>query len=215
MVNYSVDWMHSGRPLSVPSPFDPIHGVLDAAEPPSATCTAELALQHVFAITTLESSRNANLRHQCTQAGLRCRYVPAVRANELAVMRLREAVFKQVSRFKRALWWTHPLNNGTAGEFALALSHRNVFDAVILEQLPCAIVLENDAVLAPGFVPRLLSLQLPAVFDLGKLEGCMWRDPAQELAGYLSVASDPVRLGEGERSWCIKPPLATPLSYTP
>ena len=89
------------------------------------------------------------------------------------------------------LWWISPLGSGpqspptgTAGEFSLALAHRSVYDSILLEGLPCALVFENDVVLARGFAPRLRRLSLPAGLDVLKLENCVSRPRACALEYY-------------------------------
>ena len=45
-------------------------------------------------------------------------------------------------------------------------------DRILRERLPCALVFENDVLLAPGFVRRLGHLALPEALDVLKLETC-------------------------------------------
>ena len=64
------------------------------------------------------------------------------------------------------------LSAGTAGEFSLALGHREIYDTILRERLACALVFENDVLLAPGFVQRLGRVALPKGLDVLKLETC-------------------------------------------
>ena len=64
------------------------------------------------------------------------------------------------------------LSAGTAGEFSLALGHREIYDTILRERLACALVFENDVLLAPGFVRRLGRVALPDGLDVLKLETC-------------------------------------------
>ena len=64
------------------------------------------------------------------------------------------------------------LSAGTAGEFSLALGHRDIYDTILRERLACALVFENDVLLAPGFVRRLGRVALPDGLDVLKLETC-------------------------------------------
>eukprot|EP00964_Phaeocystis_antarctica_P071221 scaffold43418_cov60-Phaeocystis_antarctica.AAC.3 len=63
---------------SLPDATDPIHAILASLPGPiPASCTAVLALQNAFAVTTQGSARNKYLHAQCNDHGLRCRYVLA------------------------------------------------------------------------------------------------------------------------------------------
>jgi hypothetical protein len=63
-----------------------------------------------------------------------------------------------------------------------------------LNQVPCALVLENDAVLSSSFTTRLRSVQLPTQFDVIKLEGCNKPQPH----GAKSVP----KVTSGQGGWC-------------
>ena len=74
---------------SLPDGTNPIHAILASLPGPRpASCTAELALENAFAITTHGSSRNKHLHAQCNDHGLRCRYVMAAQYVERAAFLL-------------------------------------------------------------------------------------------------------------------------------
>ena len=74
---------------SLPDGTNPIHAILASLPGPRpASCTAELALENAFAITTHGSSRNRHLHAQCNDHGLRCRYVMAAQYVERAAFLL-------------------------------------------------------------------------------------------------------------------------------
>ena len=78
----------------------------------------------------------------------------------------------------RAILWDSacgmalPRHNLSAGEFGVSLAHRNAYDQVLLNALPCAIVLENDASLGVGFAQLLYELSVP------------WRDVTSPIDPY-------------------------------
>ena len=163
---------------SLPDATDPIHAILASLPGPiPASCTAVLALQNAFAITTQGSARNKYLHAQCNDHGLRCRYVMAANGTlNLERMRARARVPSLRMGFHMPVWMkpfgARGLSAGTAGEFSLALAHRDVYDSILRERLACALVFENDVLLAPGFVRRLGRLALPDALDVLKLETC-------------------------------------------
>ena len=156
------------------SPSFPAHGdglaQMAAATPAYTECTIDIALRHVFAITLLGSSRNVALAQTCAEERLPCVFTPAVSKDVLDPAQL-----AKISHSAPTLLGARSSiiqHNLTAGEFALSLSHRNVYDTIILNQIPCAIVFESDAALVRGFAMQLRSLHLPAELDLLKLESC-------------------------------------------
>ena len=93
-------------------------------------------------------------------------------------------------------------SNLTAGELALALSHRNIYDAVLMNRLPCALVLESDAAFIDGFGERLRAMALPARFDVLKLEGCNGESAAHPAEASANATAPPFRAARGQGGWC-------------
>ena len=103
------------------------------------------------------------------------------------------------------------LSAGTAGEFSLALAHRDVYDTILRERLACALVFENDVLLAPGFVRRLGRLALPDALDVLKLETCNLAAPFRmtRLQAEAVRANETVTVESGEGGWCSAAYLVT------
>ena len=129
----------------------------------NTTCTAAQLLANVFVVTLPSSARNAAVSASCTQAGLRCVLGFGVEKATLDVAALRreaEAAARPGPDVPRA--------SLSAGEFACSLAHRNVYDHLLLNQIACGVVLENDAILGSGFAALLGATPLPP-FDVLKL----------------------------------------------
>ena len=61
----------------------------------------------------------------------------------------------------------------TAVEFALSLSHRNLYDLVLLNRLSCAMILDNDGAFTSHFATHVRSLEMQwSQFEVLKLELC-------------------------------------------
>ena len=81
-----------------------------------------------------------------------------------------------------------------------------MYDRVLLNELPCALVLENDAKLASAFAQRLHALSVPwEEVDLLKLGSCEIA-PANHGAHATATPHDwvrrPLRLVAGSGGWC-------------
>ena len=55
-------------------------------------------------------------------------------------------------------------------EYALSLAHRNLYDTVLMNRLPCALILENDFNFHGSLLERALVLSMPDEFDVLRLE---------------------------------------------
>ena len=161
-------------------------------------CSTSLALQHTFVITTLESTRNADHMEACWSAGLGCIEFPAVAKDALDLPKLVSASYGATKLLPTAS--RIPRHNLSAGMYAVSLSHRNVYDAILMNQWPCALIFENDAAFRKDFVPRFRSLSLPQAFDVLKLEYC----------GFESdVVDAQPRVMHGQGGWCSAAYLIT------
>ena len=74
-------------------------------------------------------------------------------------------------------------------EVGCALAHRNVYDRVVAESLPCALVLEDDATPTPDFVSALRGLHMPrdGFWDVIKLDNTANLSPDRGMAGCVST----------------------------
>lgn len=135
----------------------------------NGTCTYKIALRHIFVITMAGSRRNSHIRETFHNAGLHPQlFVGADRTLiNIAEVRRQGAGMRAASHQKKQVI--------SAGEVAIALSHRNVMDHVILNRLPCAIVFESDIGIHSDFKAKFVALgdQLQSTaFDVLKLEYC-------------------------------------------
>ena len=155
-------------------------------------CSIQLALQHVLVITTLNSSRNQHMKNTCSNAAISCTMFPAMSKELVDLQKLRAASYAAPPLLRSTS--TIPRHNLTAGEFALSITHRNAYDALLLNRWPCALILENDAAFRASFATQIQALYLPPTFDVIKLEAC---NSQQEAAQNIRV-----RLAHGQGGWC-------------
>ena len=147
--------------------------------PPATSCTADIAFSHVFAITSAVSLRNSHLKQQCAGEGLRCTLVPDVPKDLLDVTKLQRMA--RTSTFPTMPYIPSlPRYNLSAGDFACALAHRNVYDLIHMNSIPCALVLENDIKLTSHFEQHVRRLDVAwstsNAFDVLKLQRCVNSD---------------------------------------
>lgn len=125
--------------------------------------------------------RRAGIRQQLDAQGLAFEFVDAVRGSALSAEERAEKV-GPVAEMKARI------NRGLSdGEIGCALSHQNIYEKVLNEGHACAMVLEDDALLLPGFREAMLAA---AWLDLDILIFCY----AKPVAGDISWVGwyDPV-----------------------
>lgn len=83
---------------------------------------------------------------QLEKTGLPCRFIEAIDGTQLRDV-------QEYSSLKRRLFFGRDL---TAGEIGCLLSHRKTYKTIIDENIPCALILEDDAILSPD-LPNVLS----------------------------------------------------------
>lgn len=164
-------------------------------------CNTTIALKNIFAITSVSSDeRNAHLLSGCAVQGLTCTLVPGVDKQTLDVDELRRASLE--TSWVVPVGMALPRHNLSAGEYALALAHRNAYDLLILNALPCALVLENDATFSRTFAQELGALAVPwHEVDLLKLGSCS--------DGAPDARHRPLRIAVGSGGWCSTGSIVT------
>ena len=125
------------------------------ADPPREACNVSFALAHAFVITSLESTRNTHISQICApHRGLQCTLSPWVSKDDID---LEEKIQSARGTPLRELLTAANISNAvfnfdstagvqprSKGEYALSLAHRNLYDTVLMNRLPCALILEND-----------------------------------------------------------------------
>ena len=110
-------------------------------------CTAAHLTENILVVTMLSSGeRNEQLSAMCRREGLRCVLGFGVDLNLIDLPRLqRESALASTSLPRHnATTSMFEVRDMTAGEYACAAAHRNTYDHILMNGLPCAIVLEND-----------------------------------------------------------------------
>ena len=131
----------------------------------AGSCTVHALLSHVFVISL--PGRSPRLIHDFAGRGVRNVVLwPAITKDMLDLERLRAASHQRLLQSSHA--------NISVKAFATALSHRSLHDYVLMNQLPCVIIAEDDTDILGDFVPRLHSLieTAPLDFDWIKLLHC-------------------------------------------
>eukprot|EP00933_Yihiella_yeosuensis_P006339 TRINITY_DN11102_c0_g1_i1.p1 TRINITY_DN11102_c0_g1~~TRINITY_DN11102_c0_g1_i1.p1 ORF type:complete len:262 (-),score=20.54 TRINITY_DN11102_c0_g1_i1:313-1098(-) len=82
-------------------------------------------------------------------------------------------------KFWDAVVWPQVLEEGHTkppslgkGETALALSHRSIYEHIVQDRLPCALIFEDDVLLTRHFKHRLNKSDFPNHFSVIKLDYC-------------------------------------------
>lgn len=112
--------------------------------------------------TPLGGQRYARLSHECEREGLDFERVEGVHGKKLNREMLRDSTTPWCASFC------------TPAMVGCGLSHINLWRRIVAEQLPMALILEDDAVLAPGFAEKLQSVvttEVPAGWHV-VLAGC-------------------------------------------
>lgn len=163
-------------------------------------CTTEIALANVYAITSHDSvARNANLTAACEREQLKCTRIPGVDKRLLDI----EALQREAEQTQVLLPEHKPLPrfNLSIGEYAVSLAHRNVLDIVLMNDIACAMVLENDATFAPSFKQRMQASSIPwDSIDVLKLGSCASSANTMPQAAHRERA--PIVVGAGSGGWC-------------
>ena len=174
--------------LDVPSQLSPrgtLHETdsnpISEREMPRGRCTPAALTAHAFAIALRGSSRTDYIWHTLTAtAGFPILLMPAVDKAEIDTPRLAAGA--------ASFWERDGHKPLTAGEFACSLSHRMIYDLILLNRWPCALIMESDVELGRRFKKRLAALPLERLeqqrFDVLKLEynngPANWSDGAQQ-----------------------------------
>ena len=151
------------------------------ADPPREACNVSFALAHAFVITSLESTRNTHISQICApHRGLQCTLSPWVSKDDID---LEEKIQSARGTPLRELLTAANISNAvfnfdstagvqprSKGEYALSLAHRNLYDTVLMNRLPCALILENDFNFHGSLLERALVLSMPDEFDVLRLE---------------------------------------------
>lgn len=115
----------------------------------------------VFVISLPEAvERRAGIKKQLDALGIAFEFVDAVRGSALTKEQRAQMVgpeSEMVKHIDRVL---------TDGEIGCALSHQRVYDRVIQERFESAFVLEDDALLLPGFLDALCAAAALPDMDL-------------------------------------------------
>ena len=161
---------------------------------PHGKCTGDVALQHMYALSDADSSRNAQLLRTFALAGLAGQVVilGAVMMRDLVDRpgHISSALASQARLMREGNFTAH--RHIHPKEIAIALSHRNAHQMVLTNQWPCAIIFENDVALAPNFAVRLRAATLPDAFDWIKISTLVQHpDPALTLTSPVTVDAVP------------------------
>lgn len=150
-------------------------------DPPQEACNVSFALAHAFVITSLESTRNTHISQICSpHRGLQCTLSPWVSKDDIDMEeKIKSARGTPLRELLTAANISQPILNfdssagvqpRSKGEYALSLAHRNLYDTVLMNRLPCALILENDFNFHGSLLERALVLSMPEEFDVLRLE---------------------------------------------
>lgn len=137
----------TGDPTVARSPHQPLKHGVQLAGGMATECTAAHLTENILVVTMLSSGeRNEQLSAMCRREGLRCVLGFGVDLNLIDLPRLqRESALASTSLPRHnATTSMFEVRDMTAGEYACAAAHRNTYDHILMNGLPCAIVLEND-----------------------------------------------------------------------
>lgn len=106
----------------------------------------------IFVISLLRSTeRRANVTKQLQEAGLAFEFIDGVDGQALSPEFIRDNVNQE-----RYNYW-HELRH--PGAIGCALSHRAAYQRMVTDNIPAAVILEDDIVLSPHFAQALLPLE--------------------------------------------------------
>ncbi|KAL1524873.1 hypothetical protein AB1Y20_019756 [Prymnesium parvum] len=161
--------------LAVPSMASPVHTGMVPPNSAVAACTLDDLIANTFAITMFNSSRTQPVRERFLKEGIALRFIPGVNGTEMSMdevhanqkMRLSTLIdqCKQYSAGKDSCDNIN-LDGFKAADLGCSMAHRNIFEEVSVNDVPCALVIEDDTIPVPHFKKKLQSLlsQLPPDF---------------------------------------------------
>ena len=118
-------------------------------------------LEHVFIISFWGSTRHENVNN-LKQSFSNSIIFPAIKEYDVAI---HHSEFYKMYKYS-----SHPLI--TNWEYSLALTHRNIYDLILLNNYSCALIFESDAHLHPKFHEVMNQIKIPENFDILKVEHC-------------------------------------------